>query len=245
LIIKFIYPSSADTFEDIPALTNDDLVTKHQQLERTTSIDALTVKFEPIDNEQHQKRRLVQPVPPIQSSTPSSSSISTKSFLISPPANPHHHKTKTTIPPTTNANSHFSAMITNSNNNTFAPRISPAVSQKTNWPTPLHMTSSTRQPPITTHKRLGPPLYPSTAQRNSNNNSSTMRITPSTSLQPQSFDAFSINAPPQRRPNGVTHPILTSNTPPIPIRNPIRVSSFEYLFKTIPCLNSYHKQEKT
>jgi hypothetical protein len=111
-------------------------------------------------------------------------------------------------------------------NNTFAPRISSTVSQKTTWPTPLHMTSSTRQPLTTTHKRPGPPVVypPTTAQRNSNNNPSTMRITSSTTLQPQSFDAFSINPPLQRRPNGITHSTLTSNTPPIPTRNPIRVS---------------------
>jgi hypothetical protein len=116
-------------------------------------------------------------------------------------------------------------MISNSNN-TFAPRISSTISQKTNWPTPLHMTSSTRPSLSTTHKRPGPPVVypPTTAQRNSNNNLPTIRITPSTSLQPQSFDAFSINPPTQRRPNGLTHSTLTSNTPPIPTRNPIRVS---------------------
>ena len=115
-------------------------------------------------------------------------------------------------------------MITNSNN-TFAPRIPSTIPQKTNWPTASSMTTSTRQPPNTTHKRPGPPAYPPTAQRNSNNNNpSTMRITSSTSLQPQSFDAFSINSPAQRRPNGITHSTLTSNTPPIPTRNPIRVS---------------------
>ena len=52
-----------------------------------------------------------------------------------------------------------------------------------------------------------------------------MRIAPSTTLQPQSYDAFSINPPVQRRPtNGITHSTLSSNTPPIPTRNPIRVS---------------------
>ena len=217
--------SSADNLEDMAPSTNDDLVMQHQLIERTTSIETLSVKSEPVDNEEHKKRRMMQPVPPVQSSTPSSSSMSTKSFLISPPANPHPHKTKTPIPPlSTTSNSHFSAMITNSNN-TFAPRIASTVSQKTNWPTAVHMPSSTRQPPSTTHKRPAPPLYPSTAPRNSNTNPSTMRITPPASLQPQSFDVFSINASAQRRPNGVTHPALTSNTPPLPTRNPIRVSS--------------------
>jgi hypothetical protein len=199
-------------------------LTQYHQLERTTSIETLSVKSEPMDNEDHQKRRIGQ------TSTPSSSSsISTKPFLISPPANTHQHKTKTPISSSTTSSStstsHFSAMISNSNN-TFAPRISSTTSQKNPWPTSLHMTSSTRQPLSTTHKRPGPPVVypPSTAQRNSNNNPSTMRITPSTSLQPQSFDAFSINPPVQRRPNGMTHSTLTSNTPPIPTRTPIRVS---------------------
>ncbi|CAF0962831.1 unnamed protein product [Adineta steineri] len=179
---------------------------------------------------QHKKSRVIQPIPSTQSSTPSSSTMSTKSFLISPPANTHHHhhKTKTPIPPlTTTSSSHFPAMIPNSNN-TFAPRTSSTASQKPNWPTPpLPMSSSTRQPPNTAHKRPAPPLYPPTAQRNSNNNNpSKTRITPPTSLQPQSFDVFSVNTPVQRRPNGIPHPSLPSNTPPLPNRNPVRMPQF-------------------
>lgn len=187
-----------------------------------------------MDNEEPSQRRVVQ------TSTPNTStSMSTKSFLISPPPSTHQHKTRAPISSTaattnntssSTLNPHFPAMIPNSNN-TFAPRISSTVSQKNPWPTPpLHMTSSTtRQPLNTAHKRPGPPIvYPqpsTTAQRNSNNNNnpSTMRMTPSTSLQPQSFDAFSINPPTQRRPNGITHSTIPSNIPP---RNPIRVSEF-------------------
>ncbi|CAF0957614.1 unnamed protein product [Adineta steineri] len=224
-----ISPASADIFEDIATSTIDDLITQHQPLERTKSIETLSVKSEPIDNEEHKKSRVIQPIPSTQSSTPSSSTMSTKSFLISPPANTHHHhKTKTPIPPlTTTSNSHFPAMIPNSNN-TFAPRTSSTASQKPNWPTPpLPMSSSTRQPPNTAHKRPAPPLYPPTAQRNSNNNNpSKTRITPPTSLQPQSFDVFSVNTPVQRRPNGIPHPSLPSNTPPLPNRNPVRMPQF-------------------
>jgi hypothetical protein len=218
-----ISPTSTDTLEDSPAVASDDLLAQYHQLERTSSIETLSVKSEPIDNNEHQKRRAAPTSIPT-----SSSSISTKSFLISPPANTHSHKTKTSISSsstTTNANSHFSAMITNSNNNnTFAPRISSTVPQKPNWPTPLHMLSSTRQPLPTTQKRSGPPVvYPSTAQRNSN--SSTMRIAPSATLQPQSFDAFTINPPVPRRPNGITN---TLNTSPMPSRNPTRIAPFNH-----------------
>lgn len=229
IIDYFIYRNSfslysTDISEDLAAVTNDDLLKQYHQLERTSSIETLNVKSEPIDNNEHQKRRAAQASIP----TPSSS-ISTKSFLISPPANTHSHKTKTSISSstTTNTNSPFSAMIINSNNNTFAPRIPPTVPQKNNWPTPLHMTSSTRPPLTTTQKRPGPPIvYPPAAQRNSN--SSTMRIAPSATLQPQSFDTFPINPPVPRRPNGIVH---TSNTPPMPPRNPTRVSVFEYLHR--------------
>ncbi|CAF1055106.1 unnamed protein product [Rotaria sordida] len=224
-----ISPASTDVFEDSATVTNDDLLIQHQQLERTKSIETLSVKSEPMDTEDNQKRRIIQSIPPVHPSISSSSSVSAKSFLISPPANTQHHKTKTSIPSTTTAsNSQLPAMITNSNN-TFAPRISSTVPQKNNWPTPVPMTSSTRQPPNPTHKRPGPTIYPSTAQRNSNNNNNppTMRINPSTSsLQPQSFDTFPINTSIQRRPNGMTHSTLTSNTPPIPNRNPIRMPLF-------------------
>ena len=117
-------------------------------------------------------------------------------------------------------------MITNSNsnnnNNTFAPRIPSTVSQKTHWPASLPLGSSNRPALPTAQKRPGPPVvFPTgTAQRNASN-PPTMRMTPSNSLQSQSFDAFSINPPAQRRPNGITH---TSTTPPVLPRNPIRVS---------------------
>lgn len=177
-----------------------------------------------MDDNDYQKRRAI----PVPTST-SSSSISTKSFLISPPADAHPHKTKTPIPSSisTTANSHYSAMINNSNsnntNNAFAPRIPSTTAQKNHWPAPLSMPSSNRQPLPTTQKRPGPPVVypPVTAQRNVNN-PSTLRMTPAAPLQPQSFDAFSINPPAQRRPNGTTH---TSNTPAMIPRNPIRVSS--------------------
>ena len=209
-----------DIFEELAAATNDDLLTQYKQLERTTSIETLSVKSEPTDNEELQKRRVAP------TSTPSSSSsLSANSFLISPPANPHPHKTKTTISSaatTSSSNPRFPTMITNSNNNTFAPRIPPPVSQKNNWPPHLQKPLSTAQ------KRPGPPvIYPPTAQRNSNHTSTNMRIPPVTSLQPQSFDAFSINpsAVQRRPPNGIPHP---SNTPPIVTRNPVRVSTFSH-----------------
>ncbi|CAF3385877.1 unnamed protein product [Rotaria sp. Silwood1] len=222
-----ISPASIDFFEDVAAVTNDDLLTQHHQVERTKSIETLSVKSEPMDDEENQKRRIVQSIPTVHSSTPSSSTVSTKSFLISPPASTQHHKTKTSIPSaTTTSNSQLPAMIANSNN-TYAPRISSTVPQKNNnWPTAVPMTSSTRQPQRATHKRPGLAIYPPTAQRNSKTNSPTMRMNPSTSLQPQSFDAFPINASIQRRPNGMTHSTLTSNTPPIPNRNPIRMPLF-------------------
>jgi hypothetical protein len=217
-IRELLFFFSTDLFEHIAAIANDDLLTQQQELERTTSIDTLSVKSEPMDNLDQQKSRVIQPSPP------SSSSISTKSFLISPPANTHHHKTKTSSSTTTTSNSHFPTMITNSNN-TFAPRISSTVPQKNVWPTPLPMISSSRQPSSATHKRPSSSVYPPTAQRNSNNNHPpTLRMATSTSLQPQSFDSFSVNPVIQRRPNGVTHSNPTSNTPPIPNRNPIRVS---------------------
>ncbi|CAF2527477.1 unnamed protein product [Rotaria sp. Silwood2] len=221
-----ISPASIDFFEDIATVTNDDLLTQYQQLERTKSIETLSFKSEPMDNEENQKRRIVQSIPAVHSSTPSSSSVSTKPFLISPPANTQHHKTKTSVPPTTTiSNSQLPAMITNSNNS-LAPRISSTVPQKNNWSTAAPMTSSTRQPQSATHKRPGLAIYPPTAQRNSNNNPPTMRINSSAPLQPQSFDTFPINAAIQRRPNGMTHSTLTSNTPPIPNRNPIRMPLF-------------------
>lgn len=201
----------------------DDLLAQYRQLERTSSIETLSVKSEPMDDNEYQKRR---PIPaPISTS---SSSISTKSFLISPPADTKSHKAKTSISSSisSTANSHYPAMITNNNsnptNNAFAPRISSNAAQKTNWPASLPLASSNRQPLPTAQKRPGPPTVypPATAQRNVNN-SSTMRMTPSASLQPQSFDAFSINPPAQRRPNGNLH---TSNPPAMLPRNPVRVS---------------------
>ncbi|CAF0865762.1 unnamed protein product [Adineta steineri] len=70
-----ISPASADIFEDIATSTNDDLITQHLPLERTKSIETLSVKSEPIDNEEHKKSRVIQPIPSTQSSTPSSSTI--------------------------------------------------------------------------------------------------------------------------------------------------------------------------
>ncbi|UJR35707.1 hypothetical protein I4U23_028457 [Adineta vaga] len=223
-----ISPTNTDMLEENPILANDELVTSHGPVERTPSIETHNVKSEPIDNEEHKKQRINLPQTSIQSTTPSSSSsLSTKSFLISPPATTHHHqKTKSTIPSlSTTSNPPFPSLIPNSNT-TFAPRISSTAPQKTNWPTTVPMPSATRQLPHTAPKRPAPPLYPSTAQRNSNMNAATTKITPSTALQPQSFDLFSINAPAQRRPNGITHPTLTSNTPPLPTRNPIRMPQF-------------------
>ena len=229
-ISRSVFPffCSTDALEDLLPIPNDDLLAQYHQLERSSSIEGLSVKSEPIDNNEHQKRRAAPtsiPTPP--------SSMSTKPFLISPPASTHSHKTKTSISSstTTNANSHFSAMITNSNsnnnnnnNNTFAPRIPSTVPQKNNWPAPLHAPPSTRQPLLTTQKRSGPPVvYPPIAQRNSN--PSTMRMAPSATLQPQSFDAFTINPPAPRRPNGIPH---TSNTPPMLSRNATRVSVVNY-----------------
>ncbi|CAF4459376.1 unnamed protein product [Rotaria socialis] len=219
-----ISPASTDLFEDLAALTNDDLLTQNKKTERAKSIEALSVKSEPMENDEQSKHRLVQSVvAAIHPSVSSSSSVSTKPFLISPPANAQHHKTKTPLSTTTTtSNSQFPAMITNSNN-TFAPRIPSTVPQKSTWPPGVPIVSSARQPPSATNKRPVPTTYPPTASRNSNNNPSTMRMTPPASLQPQSYDAFSISTAVPRRPNGINHSALTSNTPSIPNRNPIRM----------------------
>lgn len=201
----------------------DDLLAQYRQLERTSSIDTLSVKSEPMDDSEHKKLRAIPALTPT-----SSSSISTKSFLISPPTNTHLPKPKPSISSSTSttANAHYSAMINNSNstnkNNTFAPRIPSTVSQKNHWTPSLPLGFSNRQALPTAQKRPGPPVVfpPATAQRNVNNPPS-MRMTPSNSIQSQSFDAFSINPPAQRRPNGIAPP---SNTPPMLPRNPIRVS---------------------
>lgn len=231
--------SSTDTFEDLASgVTHDDLSTHQRQIERTKSIEALSIKSEPLDNEENQKRRVIPTTPPVQPSTPSSSSISTTPFLISPPANTQQHKTKTPLSTNTISNPPFPAMMNNSNN-TFAPRISSTVAQKNTWPPPLHMTSSTRQPPNVAQKRPALPTFSLTAQRNSNTNPPTMRMPPTTPLQPQSFDAFSMNVAIARRPNGVS-PV--PNPPPIPPRNPIRVSLLtRFLYKYILTSNRcYH-----
>ena len=219
IIIILVLLFSADTSEDIPSGTNQDLLKQHQPLERTTSIETFDIKSEPINNEEYQKCRAVQSALTVQSSIPS---ISTKSFLISPPTNVRHQKKKPPISTTTNLNVHASGMIKNSNN-IFAPRIPSTMPQKTNWPTAMPMTSSTRHRPNMAHKRpSGPPIYPlTTAQRNSN--STAMRMVPSTTLQPQSFDVFSMSTSTQRRPNGIIHSGLNSNTPSISTRNPVRV----------------------
>ncbi|CAF1654713.1 unnamed protein product [Adineta ricciae] len=228
-----ISPASTDTLEDGLKSTTDDLAVSHRLVERTASIETLSVKSEPINNEERRQERSnpsQQQAPLVPSTTPSSSSaISTKSFLISPPANTSHHKTKTAVPPlSTPSTPSLPAMIPNSNN-IFAPRTSTAVAtaQKTSWSSAGPMPSATRQIPNTAHKRPAPPLYAPTAQRNSNTNASTMKIPPPTTLQPQSFDVFSINASAQRRPNGISHPTMNSSTPPLlPIRNPIRMPQF-------------------
>ena len=205
----------------------------HRELERTKSVETPHVKSEPMDTDDHKKYRPIQPAAS-QPTTPVASSTATKSFLISPPNSAHaHHKIKNppslpippapALPPPLSSTSHFSAMNPNSNTN-FAPRISStATAQKNNGPATLHMTSSARQPPSTAHKRPGPPVYPSTAPRTNAVNPAALRMASSTSLQPQSFDAFSINPPVQRRPNGMA---LPSSTPPLSTRNPVRVSRF-------------------
>ena len=204
-----------DTTEEIGSVAHADFPPlQHRELERTTSIETLSVKSEPMDNDEQSKRRVLAAQPTLSSS----SSLSTKSFLISPPAQSHHHRSKTP----TASNAHFPPMIANSNT-AFAPRASSNLSQKTTWPAALSINAATRQPPITAQKRpaVPAPVYPPTAPRNSNATSSTMRMPVSTSLQPQSFDAFPINPTLQRRPNGVP---LSSHTPPMSTRNPVRVS---------------------
>ena len=197
-----ISPVNVDIPEESRSIPNDNLLTQYRNLRRSSSIDTLSVKSEPMDTDECQKRRLVQ-IP-----SNNSSSLSTKSFLISPPANPYPQKPKTSIPPVnTNKNKNKNNNNNSNNNNvpTFAPRLSSTtVSQKNNWPT------------NTAQKRPGPPpvVYPHQAQRNSNSNPPTTRMNPPTSLQPQSFDIFSVNPPiVQRRPNGV--PSVPNRTPPV------------------------------
>ena len=215
---SIVFFSSTDTVEENGSAAPVDFSTlQHRELERTTSIETLSVKSEPMETEEQAKRRAVPAQPP----SSSSSSLSTKSFLISPPAQPHHHRSKTSI---ITSSGHFPPMLVNSNT-AFAPRTSSNLSQKNTWPSTLPMNPATRQPPITAQKRpVAPPapVYPSTAPRNSNATSSTMRMPTSTSLQPQSFDTFPINPSLQRRPNGIP---LSSHTPAMSTRNPVRVSN--------------------